>query len=147
MQSLIQQAPWQLGLFTKRGKTDAAALVEEAVTPLDDRADAAAGQDAERPVGTILPLPRGVWWGRGAAKQPQPVQMAEHAALELVKARWLSGSKPGERRDKFKVGLVVEGGGMRGVVSGGALQAMHDLGMRCAAESSHAVTFVLGGGI
>lgn len=41
------------------------------------------------------------------------------------------GSAPGQRRDGFKVGLVVEGGGMRGVVSGAALQAMHDLGLRC----------------
>lgn len=43
-----------------------------------------------------------------------------------------SGSLPGQRRDSFKVGLVVEGGGMRGVVTGAALQAMHDMGMRCA---------------
>ena len=28
------------------------------------------------------------------------------------------------------MGLVVQGGGMRGVVSGGGLTALHDLGMR-----------------
>ncbi len=61
---------------------------------------------------------------------------AEHPALEVVKARWLDGTAPGRRRDGLKVGLVVEGGGMRGVVSGGALQAMHDLGMRCAPRAA-----------
>ena len=57
---------------------------------------------------------------------------AQHPALEVVNARLREGSAPGQRRDKHKVGLVVEGGGMRGVVTGAALQAMHDLGMRCA---------------
>jgi hypothetical protein len=56
----------------------------------------------------------------------------EHPALEVVRARMREGSAPGRRRDGHKVGLVVEGGGMRGVVTGAALQAMHDLGMRCA---------------
>lgn len=50
--------------------------------------------------------------------------------------RLSDGSVPGKRSDKFKVGLVVEGGGMRGVVTGAALQAMHDLGMRCASQRS-----------
>jgi hypothetical protein len=60
-------------------------------------------------------------------------QQAQHPALEVVNARLREGSAPGQRRDRHKVGLVVEGGGMRGVVTGAALQAMHDLGMRCAA--------------
>ena len=46
----------------------------------------------------------------------------DHAALQLLRQRALSGSLPGARRDPFKLGLVVEGGGMRGCVSGGALQ-------------------------
>ncbi len=50
--------------------------------------------------------------------------------MDVVQARLRDGSKPGKRRDSHKVGLVVEGGGMRGVVTGAALQAMHDLGMR-----------------
>ncbi|KAK9839773.1 hypothetical protein WJX81_000473 [Elliptochloris bilobata] len=67
---------------------------------------------------------------RRAGSPPRPPSpQAEHPALEAVKARWLGGSRPGKRVDSFKVGLVVEGGGMRGVVSGGALQAMHDLEM------------------
>ena len=54
----------------------------------------------------------------------------DHPAVDVVQARLQDGSKPGKRRDSHKVGLVVEGGGMRGVVTGAALQAMHDLGMR-----------------
>ncbi|EIE27199.1 FabD/lysophospholipase-like protein [Coccomyxa subellipsoidea C-169] len=58
-----------------------------------------------------------------------------HPAVEVVQARMRDGSAPGKRRDGFKVGLVVEGGGMRGVVSGAALQAMHDLGLRNAFDA------------
>lgn len=54
----------------------------------------------------------------------------DHPAVEVVQARLRDGSSPGKRKDSYKVGLVVEGGGMRGVVTGAALQAMHDLGMR-----------------
>ena len=54
----------------------------------------------------------------------------DHAALQLLRTRCLAGSRPGQRRDPFKLGLVVEGGGMRGCVSGGALQALADLGLR-----------------
>jgi len=61
--------------------------------------------------------------------RPVPVP-TNHEALGLLKDRALSGSKPGARSDSFKLGLVVEGGGMRGCVSGGALQALADLGLR-----------------
>ena len=44
------------------------------------------------------------------------------------------GCEPGEAsrliQDAFKLGLVVEGGGMRGVVSGGALMALQELGFK-----------------
>lgn len=56
-------------------------------------------------------------------------------AIQLLRRRASEGSLPGQRRDGAKLGLVVEGGGMRGAVSGGALQALHDLGLRCAADS------------
>ena len=138
-QSLVQ-APWQHGFLARRRQDDAAAPAAEGGAAQGGRADpldpTLAGQgDAGGPANTILPLPRGVWRRRGAKSPPRtpPPPQAEHPALEAVKARWLGGSRPGARRDDFKVGLVVEGGGMRGVVSGGALQAMHDLGMRCAA--------------
>jgi hypothetical protein len=42
----------------------------------------------------------------------------------------ISGSRPGHRTDPYKLGLVVQGGGMRGVVSAGALTILHFLGLR-----------------
>lgn len=58
-----------------------------------------------------------------------------HEALELLRERLSSGSMPSQRQDPFKLGLVVEGGGMRGCVSGGALQAIGDLGLKNAFDA------------
>ena len=136
VQGLVQ-APWQqFGFRARHGAADAAPALAADVAPVLETGGARPDAEA-KPVGTILPLPRGTWWGRGAGTQRAcPVPQAEHPALEVVKARWLDGTAPGRRRDGLKVGLVVEGGGMRGVVSGGALQAMHDLGMRCAPRAA-----------
>lgn len=62
-------------------------------------------------------------------------QKVDHPAVDVVQARMREGSIPGKRKDAHKIGLVVEGGGMRGVVTGAALQAMHDLGMRDAFDA------------
>lgn len=85
------------------------------------------------------------WYGLGRAARggsgsfddgeatPQRWQQSvpvDHPALQLLRQRALAGSRPGQRRDHFKLGLVVEGGGMRGCVSGGSLQALTDLGLR-----------------
>lgn len=64
----------------------------------------------------------------GSSLEVRPVQ-TQHPTLQLLRQRFLSSSKPGARKDPFKLGLVVEGGGMRGCVSGGALQALADLGL------------------
>jgi predicted patatin/cPLA2 family phospholipase len=53
---------------------------------------------------------------------------AQHPVREILQARRASGSLPGERDDPYKVGLAVEGGGLRGVVSGAMLVALEDLG-------------------
>ncbi|KAK9806904.1 hypothetical protein WJX72_006985 [[Myrmecia] bisecta] len=63
-----------------------------------------------------------------------PVKL-NHPALQLVRERAEQGSKPGQRTDAYKLGLVIEGGGMRGAVSGGALQALHDLGLKDAFDA------------
>ena len=63
-------------------------------------------------------------------RQQQVPVPVDHPALQLLRQRALASSTPGARRDPFKLGLVVEGGGMRGCVSGGALQALADLGLR-----------------
>ena len=54
----------------------------------------------------------------------------DHPALQLLMDRLQSGSKPGARSDNFKLGLAVEGGGMRGCVTGGGLRALCDMGAR-----------------
>jgi len=64
-------------------------------------------------------------------KPDQPVPLAwspDHAVLELMRARRDTGSRPGARTDGAKLGLSVEGGGMRGVVSGAMLVAIEDHG-------------------
>lgn len=54
---------------------------------------------------------------------------ARHPTLALVQQRLRQGCSPGARRDGFKLGLVVEGGGMRGIISGAMLMALQDLGL------------------
>lgn len=49
--------------------------------------------------------------------------------LEIIDNRRLSNSKPGSRKDNFKLGLCIEGGGMRGVVTTGGVNALHRLGL------------------
>lgn len=51
---------------------------------------------------------------------------------ELLKLRRSEGSKPGARSDGATVALVVEGGGMRGVVSAGMVTALEQLGLTMA---------------
>ena len=67
---------------------------------------------------------------RARAPPPPPPIDHGHPVLALVRERAAAGSKPGARSDGAHLALVVEGGGMRGAVSGGALQALHDLGLR-----------------
>jgi predicted patatin/cPLA2 family phospholipase len=52
-----------------------------------------------------------------------------HPVLEVVRERAQSGSLPGARRDDQVVALVLEGGGMRGVVSAGMAAALERLGL------------------
>ena len=55
-----------------------------------------------------------------------------HPVLEVLKQRLQQNSQPGSRTDPYKIGLAVEGGGMRGCVTAGGLRALHDLGIRYA---------------
>jgi predicted patatin/cPLA2 family phospholipase len=52
----------------------------------------------------------------------------QHPVRKVLQDRRASGSMPGGRDDQYKVGLVVEGGGLRGVVSAAMLVALEDLG-------------------
>lgn len=50
--------------------------------------------------------------------------------MQLAWRRAHAGSRPGQRTDSAKLGLVVEGGGMRGVVSAGSLMTLYELGLK-----------------
>lgn len=52
----------------------------------------------------------------------------DHPARRVLRDRREQGSPPGERDDGATVGLAIEGGGMRGVVSGAMVTALEDLG-------------------
>jgi len=56
--------------------------------------------------------------------------ITKHPVIELIKKRAKEGSKPGKRKDTFKVGLIVEGGALRGVVSAAELRALQLMGFR-----------------
>src|SRR6476620_11529913 len=52
-----------------------------------------------------------------------------HPVLDVLLRRAADGSAPGARRDPHRVALVLEGGGMRGVVSAGMAAALERLGL------------------
>jgi predicted patatin/cPLA2 family phospholipase len=55
-----------------------------------------------------------------------------HPVAAVLRERAEQGSEPGARRDPHRVALVLEGGGMRGVVSAGMTAALERLGLtRC----------------
>jgi len=55
-----------------------------------------------------------------------------HPVLDVIRARAVAGSQPSARADGHRVALVLEGGGMRGVVSAAMAAALEGLGLtRC----------------
>jgi predicted patatin/cPLA2 family phospholipase len=52
-----------------------------------------------------------------------------HPVADLIRARHRCASKPGRRDDGAKLGLVIEGGGIRGVISCGMATALDYLGV------------------
>ena len=64
-----------------------------------------------------------------------PAEGCPHPVIELLKARAREGSRPGQRRDDARLGLVIEGGCMRGVVSAGMLIALERLGLKSAFDA------------
>jgi predicted patatin/cPLA2 family phospholipase len=58
--------------------------------------------------------------------------VAQHPVLDVLRARLRGRCEPGARSDPHKVAVVLEGGGMRGVVSAGMTAALERLGLtRC----------------
>src|SRR3954463_9955029 len=57
-------------------------------------------------------------------------QPCQHPVSKVLRERTEARSAPGAREDGHRVALVLEGGGMRGVVSAGMVAALERLGMR-----------------
>lgn len=57
--------------------------------------------------------------------------------VELMRVRARSGSRPAGREDAWHLALVVEGGGMRGVIAGGMVTALQKLGLTRTFDSIH----------
>lgn len=53
-----------------------------------------------------------------------------HPVLALIKRRNDARDKPGQRNDSFKLGLAIEGGAMRGVVTAGMVTGLEMLGLK-----------------
>ncbi len=54
-------------------------------------------------------------------------RLLAHPVLDLMRQRKRDGSRPGHRNDGARLGLAIEGGAMRGVVSAGMLKALEHL--------------------
>ncbi|MCL2417932.1 MAG: patatin-like phospholipase family protein [Conexibacteraceae bacterium] len=61
----------------------------------------------------------------------------DHPVVALILRRREQGSLPGRRTDGRRVALVIEGGGMRGVVSAGMTAAIEQLGLTNAFDEVH----------
>jgi predicted patatin/cPLA2 family phospholipase len=57
------------------------------------------------------------------------MRISTHPVAEVLRARRDEGSTPTARRDPHRVAVVIEGGGMRGVVSAGMTAALERLGL------------------
>ncbi len=54
---------------------------------------------------------------------------SDHPVLSLVGRRVAAGSEPGRRSDDARLALAIEGGGMRGAITGGMALAIDELGI------------------
>src|SRR4051812_20324757 len=57
------------------------------------------------------------------------IRATRHPVVELLHERASSGSQPGARSDPHRLAVVLEGGGMRGVVSAGMSAALERMGL------------------
>ena len=60
-----------------------------------------------------------------------------HPVIDALHRRRGEGSAPGERSDGRRIALVIEGGGMRGVVSAGMAAALEQLGLTGCVDEVH----------
>ncbi len=68
---------------------------------------------------------------------PMEEDLRGHPVVQTLLRRRREGSRPGARTDGRRVALVIEGGGMRGVVSAGMTSAIEQLGLRDTFDEVH----------
>jgi predicted patatin/cPLA2 family phospholipase len=68
---------------------------------------------------------------------PMTDDLRDHPVVQTIVRRREEGSRPGARNDGRRVALVIEGGGLRGVVSAGMSAAIEQLGLRDAFDEVH----------
>ncbi|MGI5215173.1 patatin-like phospholipase family protein [Plantactinospora sp. CA-290183] len=78
--------------------------------------------------------------GQTIEQAPTGRWLESHPVLEALRQRRASDSRPGSRSDPWKIGLAVEGGGMRGIVSAAMLTAIEDLGFHNAFDDVYAAS-------
>ncbi|CAM9416329.1 unnamed protein product [Scytosiphon promiscuus] len=66
---------------------------------------------------------------RGDSQEMLEAREDEHPVLEVLRKRVKAGTTPGCHGDGLKVGLAIEGGGMRGCVSAGMIATILTLGL------------------
>ncbi|MEO6859157.1 MAG: patatin-like phospholipase family protein [Solirubrobacteraceae bacterium] len=86
------------------------------------------------------------------ARTTMPDDQRSHPVVQAILRRRAEGSRPGERTDRRRIALVIEGGGMRGVVSAGMTSAVEQLGLTDTFDEVHGAsagafngTFLLAG--
>lgn len=77
-------------------------------------------------------------YGGRVADMADELWAEQHPVRQVLLERRAVQSKPGERNDDFKVGLAVEGGGIRGVVSAAMLTFLEDFGYADAFDEVYA---------
>lgn len=63
-----------------------------------------------------------------------------HPVAQILYQRRNEGSLPGARTDGCRVGLVVEGGGMRGIISGAMMATLIDCGLEHSLDAIYAIS-------
>lgn len=64
----------------------------------------------------------------------------QHPVIALLRRRHEDGYRPGSQADGNKVGLAVEGGGMRGIISAAMMTALEDVGLANAIDVVYAAS-------
>ncbi|MBO0839990.1 MAG: patatin-like phospholipase family protein [Sciscionella sp.] len=64
-------------------------------------------------------------------------ERGEHPVLTVIRERLAAGSLPGQRSDPYRVALAIEGGGNRGIISGGMAQALYEHGLLTAFDAMY----------